>query len=420
MSGIRDTPSFSYYDQLARGLEQLLRVNSLLRRVGLGSKKLAELRGGLEETRARMQELVDFHERFNRCFSQQGWLAFGSLDFNVLKQAVDEHEANRPEAATAILMRYFGPEGVADQLHRLNGLEEMRVRRRLIDLAFADYEAGRYHAVVPLVLMVIDGAVNDALGVGFHADAPDLEAWDSLTAADGAINDIKAIFRKGRRKTHTEPITLPYRNGILHGMDLGYDNETVSAKCWCFLFVVADWIKDKKSEAERQERFAKETQMPSLRELIAQIADNQRKTQVNEAWSARRFAPDAVRALGHELPVDSETPEETVLRFLDLWAARNYGEMAKLYWTHAEPQSPGYAGTVRMMLGDVGVDSHLLETIEDIGSGVSHVGVIINPDSGHPCRYLFRMIHETDAGDVLPRGLPGGAWRVVWVQSCDS
>jgi hypothetical protein len=367
-----------------------------------------------------MQEFADYHERFNRHFSKEGWLAHGSLDFNVLKHAVDEYEAGRPEAATAVLMRHFGPESVGDQLHRLNGVEELRKRRRLIDLAFADYEAERHHAVVPVLLMLIDGAVNDALGTGFHADALDLEAWDSLTAADGAINDIKAIFQKGRRKTHTEPILMPYRNGILHGMDLGYDNETVAAKSWCFLFVVADWIQDKQSEAVRQERFVEETRIPALRELAAQITDNQRMKQANEAWSARRFTPEEVRALGHERPADPETPEDAVLRFLDLWAQGNYGGMAKLYWAHAQPESKRLAGDVRTLLSGVSVDSYRLDRIEDEGSGVSQVSVVLSPESDHPCRYLARMIFESDSGDVLPRGLPDGAWRVVWIQESES
>lgn len=419
-TGINATPSFKHYDKLARGLEQLLIVNSLLMRVGLGSKKLAEVRRELKEVRAHMRELADYHERFNRCFSKEGWLAFGFLDVEVLKQAVDECEAGRTDDATARLLQYFGPASVGDHLSRLNGVEEMRIRRRLIDLAFADYEAGRHHAVVPVLLMVIDGAVNDAIGVGFHSEALDLDAWDSLTAADGAIYDIKAIFQRGRRTTRTEPISLPYRNGILHGMDLGYDNETVAAKCWCFLFVVADWIGDKKSEVVRRERFAEETRIPSLGELFGQISENERMKQVNETWSARSFLPEEVRAMGHERTVKPDTPEEAVLQFLDLWTHGNYGGMAKMYWAHARPESSGLAGDVRALLGDVDVDAYHLERIDDEGSGISQVTALVNPESDRPRRYVTRMIYESGSGQVLPRSLPGGAWRLVWIHESEA
>lgn len=413
-------PSYSYYDQLARGLRQILRVNSLLRRIGLGSARLAEMKRELEETHAQMRELVDYHERFNRCFSKQGWLAYGSLDFDVLKQAVDEHEAGRPKAATAVLMEYYAPDSVGDQLHVLNGLEELRVRRGLIDLAFSDYVAGRHHAAVPVLLMVIDGAFNDALHAGFHADASELEAWDSLTAADGAINDIKAIFQKGRRKTRTEPITLPYRNGILHGMDLGYDNEIVSAKCWCFLFVVADWIKDKESEPARREKFAEETRRPSLRELLAQVAENKRMKEALDAWTPRNLNSEEVNAIGHESPPEVESPEEAVLKFLGLWSARNFGGMAELYWTHAKSGERGYVATVRALLGDVEVVSPRLEAIDDEGSALSQVLVTVNPSGDQPSRFLFRMIHESESGDVVPRGETNGAWRVVWIRRSEA
>lgn len=420
LSGIRDMPSYTYNEQLARGLQQMLRVNSLLRRVGLGSSELAEMSRELEKTREEMAELADYHARFNRHFSKEGWLAYGSLDFTVMKRAVDEYESGSPTAATRVLTGHFEPDRVGDQLYLLNGIEEVRVRRNLIDLALSDYKAGRHHAVVPVLLMVIDGAFNDALHTGFHADTSELEAWDSLTAADGAINDIKAIFQKGRRKTRTEPITLPYRNGILHGMDLGYDNEIVSAKCWCFLFVVADWIKDKKSEAKRREKFAEETRQPSLRELLAQIAENKRMKEVLDAWTPRTMTRDEVNAIGHESPPEGGSPEEAVLKFLELWSATNFGGMARLYWAHAQSGDHGYVATVRTLLGDVEVISPRLEAIDDEASALSQVLVTVNPSRAKPSRFMFRMIHESESGDVVPRGETGGAWRVVWAQRQES
>lgn len=404
---------------LARGLEELLTVNSVLRRFGLGSRKLAEVRLEVKEARARMREIADYSGRFNRCFSKEGWLAYGSFDFEVLKQAVDEREAGQVDEATARLLQYFRPASVGEQLSRLSGVEELRVRRRLIDLAFLDYEAGRYHAVAPVLLMLIDGAVNDVLGVGLHSDV-DLDVWDSLTAADGAIYDIRAIFQRGRRTTRTEPISLPYRNGILHGMDLGYDNEVVAAKCWCFLFVIADWIKDKKSEAARKERLAEETRIPSLRELVNKISANEKMKRELDAWSPRRFCPEEVLEIGGVKPAEPGSPEEAVLRFLAFWAAGNFGGMAKMYWAHARPDSAKFAGEVRAILGDVKVDAYRLEQIDDEGSGATQVTAVVNPEGDRACRYILRMLFESDTGEVLPRSMPGGKWRVVWARESTS
>ena len=150
------------------------------------------------------------------------------------------------------MLDHYGPDQVAQRIFFLDHVEQLHVRRKLIDYALEDDRAGRYYSAVPLLLMVIDGAMNDATGKGFHASDITLDVWDSLMVADGAIYKIKEIFQKGRKKTRTERIDVPYRNGILHGMDLGYDNSTVTAKCWCFLFIVRDWLVSKKSEAERK------------------------------------------------------------------------------------------------------------------------------------------------------------------------
>lgn len=230
--GAGDTPSVKRMREQMRGLKLILGINRALRLVGLGSRRLEETRQQLKELKAQMDEMAGYPDRFNRYFAEDGWLAHGSLDFEVLKTAVDKYETAGPEAGTAVLIDYFSPENLKGRLFFLNLAEELRVRRRLVELAFDDYCAGRHHAVVPVLLAMIDGAVNDAVGIGFHADGIELDVWDSMTTADGSINVIKGIFQRSRRKTRTETITVPYRNGILHGMDLGYDNEVVAAKCW--------------------------------------------------------------------------------------------------------------------------------------------------------------------------------------------
>lgn len=384
--------------------------------VGLGSKRLADLERELETIRAQMHDLADYPERFNRYFSKVGWLVHGHLDFTTMKRAVEEYEANGLSAATGVLLQYFEPESLRDRLFFLNGVEELRIRRRFIDLAFEDYQSKRYHAVVPLLLMLIDGAVNEAVGKGFHAEALNLDVWDSLTAADGAINDIKSIFQQSRRKTRTDAIQLPYRNGILHGMDLGYDNEIVAAKCWCFLFVVADWIADKKTEAARRDKFAKETRVPTLRELATQLAENERMKKATEGWSARHITQKQLDALNCKQSPDPGTPEEIVIRFLDYWVARNYGGMARLYWAAVNPESGRYAGEVRASLGDIVVDSYVLDEIRDDAAAITEVKVTLSQANRKSSCYYFRMIYESKTGKALPRDLPGGAWRVVGVR----
>lgn len=400
-----------------RDLNKILHITGECPDLRLGKHELEGVQQRLEGLRAKMEDLADYSVRFNRYFSKEGWLAYGHFHLSTLKRAVEEYETNGSEAASAVILEYYDPDNIEPRLSFLNRVEELRVRRRLINLALVDYRAARHHAVVPLLLMVIDGAVNDAVGKGFHAQSLDLDVWDSLTAADGAINDIKSIFQQSRRKTRTDRILLPYRNGILHGMDLGYDNEIVSAKAWCFLFVIADWIADKKTEDQRREKLATEEHIPSLPELFEQVSETQRVRAEIDAWSARRIGPEQLQDLNRAHVADPGTPEETVIQFLSLWNKGNYGGMAKLYYSRAKSGSGRDAGDVRRALGCQEVQSFLIEDIEDQAACISEIGVTINPESLKPHRYVFRMIYESEAECALVRGLPGGAWRVVWVQA---
>ena len=265
------------------GLGAIIRINRILRCIGLGSKKISALQTQYDEMRRQLTELTEYPRKFNKIFSGDGWLAHESMNFEVMKKTVDDYESGKSEEAEQTLLNYYGAEQVEKRMFFFLGLEELRVRRKFIDYALAEYKESRYYSTVPLLLMIIDGAVNDATGKGFHTSGIDMDVWDCLTTSDGAIYTIRDIFKKGRKTTCTDNISLPYRNGILHGMDLGYDNPTVAAKCWCFLFVVRDWLVSKKSEAQRKIAFEKETRSLSVREVIETVARTNRLEEAIEA-----------------------------------------------------------------------------------------------------------------------------------------
>lgn len=414
--GVSDTPSMKRIREQMRGMQFILGINGALRLVGLGSAKLEEARQQLRKLQTQLDQMEDYPDRFNTHFAEDGWLAHGSLDFEVLRRAVDQFELSGSDAGNAVLMDYFSPANLEGRLFFLNWADELRARRRLVELAFEDYKAGRYHAVIPVLLMMIDGAVNDANGKGFHANGVELDAWDSITTADGSIDVIKSIFQRSRRKTRTDPITLPYRNGILHGMDLGYDNEVVAAKCWCFLFVVADLIVAKKSEAARQEKFEEDGRIPSWRELAEQLAANEQAKRQLEAWQPRELDSDFLRDLNARRHPEEGTPEATAIHFLDLWSERNYGEMSKLYWATAKPGSGRHAGEVREMLGDWVFGTYRIDSVSDEAPAISVVTTTLNANGTNPVSCTIRLLYETPEGNVRVRGLHGAAWRLVWAQ----
>jgi hypothetical protein len=411
------TPSRKHLEKQMRAMEVVLRANGLLRRIGLGSEQLEKTGAALFESRAKMEELNEAVGRFNRYFSKEGWLAYAHMNTDVIKQAVSAVESNGLEAATDVLIDYYSPDLLGERLFFLIGVEELRIRMRFVDYAFADYKAGRYYAVVPLLLMVIDGSVNDAVGKGFHAESLELDVWDSITAADGAINDIKDIFQRSRKKTRTEEISVPYRHGILHGMDLGYDNVIVAAKCWSMLFVLSDWLRDKKTESERRDKFAERTRVPTLCELASKLDANERAKAAIESWQPRNNTDAIIAAINAGQPAEIGSPEEAVLAFLSAWSRRNYGEMAALYSGLINDGSRAVVGQIRTLFHAFSPTSWSVTRLEDSATAITELDVVLTGPDGQCESRTFRMIYEDGSGEAMTRGEEGGVWRIVSIRS---
>lgn len=417
--GIEDQPTVKHLQNQMTGLSVILRINKLLQCVGLGSKRIAEIHPNLNQMQDQLREYTKYPARFNQIFADDGWLAHDSLNFNILKQAVDTYTRQGKEQAVQILLAYYGPEQVAEREFLFNHVEEFRVRRRFIDFALTEHAEGRHYSATPLLLMIIDGAANEAFGKGFHSADLSLDVWDSLMAADGAIYNIKEIFQKGRKKTRIETIDMPYRNGILHGMDLGYDNPIVTAKCWCFLFVVRDWILAKKSELTRKEAYQKEKQVSTLRELTAQLAATSRLREATEAWKPRSIDDNYLASLIDSDTADEGSPEAAVLNFLALWKRRNYGGMTKLFWRKLTETSKGHVREVRKQFESTKVESYSLGRIVDEAPAIAEVNAETVADGDDPevkC-WLFRLIREDEDGNPVPANLRGGNWQIVWVHA---
>lgn len=84
-------------------------------------------------------------------------------------------------------------------------------------------------------------------------------AWDSVTGHHLGLRHAHQSFIKGFYKTDTTKVTDLFRNGIMHGSLVDFDNERVAAKAWNRLFAVSDW-------AEAQKRRENTTEAPASRE----------------------------------------------------------------------------------------------------------------------------------------------------------
>ena len=236
---IQDNPSYAKMREEMKGFSTLSNFIGLF---GLGGKQWKEVKKQFPELKNQLEELSTTPDKFNEYYAQRGWVAHESINFDSMKKAVKFAESGKIEEGEEVLIDQYSPENMKFKIHWLKNEDAFEIRYDLILKAFDDYKEERYHSCVPLVLMLTDGAVNDITkSKGFFAEGTEVTAWDSIAGHSSGLNVLKDIFTVGRNKTSKEKISIPYRNGILHGRDLGYANKKVAAKAWAAMFAIRDW-----------------------------------------------------------------------------------------------------------------------------------------------------------------------------------
>ncbi len=374
----------------------------------------------LEDTFSRFADLRDQAEilavpdRFNDLFGSLGWVAYESMNLEAMKEAIHIAESMDINAAEEHLATYYNKETIEFGIQRFKSHPEFRRRLRLIELAKTDYLAQRYHACIPLLLSLLDGLANDISNhVGFFAKSSDMTAWDCIAAHETGLQSLASLMRKGRKKTNDEVITLPFRNGILHGRELAFDNHIVAAKCWAAIFATRDWAAAL-AEGKKEPKIPKQV---TWKELLNSLVENQKQKALLEEWKPR--ISTNLLYLPHsgpfsELPIDS--PEYAVSEFIYNWTKKRYGLLAeRLLYFYDLPASKK-AGRAREDFGHYTPLSHTVESIEDQAAAATQVNVSLSFDSEEGAKEKqasVRAIYQDAEGNPLMRGQPNGSWKIV-------
>ena len=419
---IKDNSSFVELEQQIKGVETLAGLLKFLSFFGVKNIALNETSKIPEMTKT-LKLLASIPDKFNEYFANSGWIAYESMNFDLMKEAVELADNNELSKSQDVLVNYYREENLKWMVLQLNGIAEFRPRMNLIQKAYEDYLAERYHACIPVLLMMIDGVVNDIEQKGFFADGTDLTAWDSIAAHSTGLNELAKIFRKSRKKIVTDEIDVPYRNGILHGRDLGYANKTVAAKTWAALFAVRDWagaIKAGKKEPKE------ETKKPSLSETIVGIRDSldeyARNNEISKKisqWKARVLKVNIdFPESGNVSEYAEGGPERALIEFVDYWSKHNYGKMAgKMTLMSTKGKIlKNIAGNLRDIFNGKEVLGYRILEIIDVASAISEIKVEFElKKAGKVINHIskFRMIYENQNGDPSLRGEPNGSWKII-------
>lgn len=320
-SADRVTPYGSAKDlPVIKELEQQLAALKLL-----GWMLPVEQRAQLRVTEVELRRIPELVDEFYQLLGPRNWVYTDDLATTKIEEVVATTD---PEEAERRLIAYYQEDGRLDfVVKRLFRFEQMRGRLPLIRHALADYRAGRYYAVTLNLIPVMDGFVNDvetANRRGLHArDADDMVAWNSVTAHHLGLAHAHHSFQKTFRKTQTDEVTELYRNGILHGMVVSFDNVIVATKAWNRLFAVTDWA------AARAKRSEPAAPTPSLRESLGRWREVCTRSARVETWQPHDYTPG-----GDEQSEVAQVCGE----FLQQWHRRQWGPVGA--HLHGEQDTP--------------------------------------------------------------------------------
>lgn len=417
---IRDIPSIAKNLKNARDMATLKRIlpfcRPFLKLLGADVQKMDDALANVDNLVQQIEEMSQIPDRFNGIFASRGWIIYDLLNFEVAKNAIAKAESGDMDGAETDLVNYYDAETVRWKLQAMKGIRAFHPRVALAQKALIDYEEKRYHACVPVVLSLLDGLVNELQEKrrGFFAEEVDLTAWDSISAHSSGLNVLVGIFQKGRYKTTTESITIPYRNGIMHGMDLGYDNKIVAAKAWAALFSTRDWaLKAEKGLLEAQP----EEPRKNWKEILDQLRTNQANKEKLEQWKPRdiKVGIDVPKS-GTSVFFADRTPEKQLAKYLNFWRDKNYGYMAQSLSLKMGTPAKQAPARLRQVFSSKTLKSFEFVSIQDHAAALSIISTnLVFEEDGEEVfkSFDFRLINEDCQGNPEVSGTPDSDWKII-------
>ncbi|MDD3594015.1 MAG: hypothetical protein PHX18_05245 [Candidatus Gastranaerophilales bacterium] len=385
-----------------------------------------ELNSQFNDMEKQCKLLTKTPDAFNDIFIEHGWLAYGGMNLELMAKCVELAKNGNIDNANEELLNYFTDEQIKYHLQTIYHRDEAITKRQeLLKMAYDDYVNNRYHSCIPIVLIIIDGIVCDVTPQQKSGESAEVTAWDSITGHSSSLQRIYSeIIHKSRKKTTTEKILLPYRNGILHGRDLGYANKIVAIKTWNVLFAIGDWVSDLKTEESRQKEFDKKfNQKPmSMLETLKFIEEHSNKmikAKKNlEEWKAREFKSDYFPLEITENSIfDENSPEHSLKKFLFYWKSSKYGNLATSLYRVYDNNFKKKAGEFRKELEDKKYVSSVITNIVDEAPAIAEIFIDLWYQNGDKLitkdNIIVRMVYEDENNNPIASNSANGKWKII-------
>ncbi len=413
-SKISDIPQYKHLEDQIKMLDGL----SILFPFLLTKAQRRKLKQMREET----EELRRLPDEFNNLFLERGWVYFGSMNADLVSKCVALGQAGELDEAELSLIDFYQGD-IRYLVLPLRNTPGFKDRYDLFIKSFDDYRAGRYHACVPVFLMIIDGAVNQVLkkNLGLFAENAGLNLSDSAVGHISGLPSLIKTMSATRKATNTNEVLIPYRNGILHGMDVNYGNVYVATKSLAVLFAVAEWVRDYNRELDMKriddkkspDKFFEERGR-SLKASVHRRKMLKKEQKLLKEWHPRNFENVDFASF---VPAEG-TPEYRVSQLFEFYIKSNYGKMASIL-TGLKVDSDGkMAGEIRTWLSDIKCTGYKIVGIVDQAAAVSEVYSVLSVIANGVTREIevkARVLYQEDKLSCKPlvRGDSRGEWYIL-------
>jgi len=387
------------------------RIVGFFANFGIGNKKAKSFAKEIKELNEQQRELSSVMIKFNEIFQPLGWIMSESRSIISAKSALLLVKGGQIEEAEKVLASDYEGESLDFLNYRYLGLKNFRDREHIINEAVALCHEKRYLSAIPLILIVADGVGQDYFGKAIFSEGSDLTELSAIAGHTSGLSSMTREFAKTRRKFNDEEITVPYRNGIIHGRDVNYGNRIVAAKAWAYLSCIADVIR------AREDALAKPSEPePTFREALRQYKETKEQRKLVDEWKPRTTIEPNWLLSEHTSAFQPETPEATLVSFLKAWKSGNFGTMGEKTVYFDNRAIKKRAGQIRESMKDfILVDAKIVK-IRDDAAAVTEIDceltiqiqakTLIEP-------YTFRIIYGDEHSTPLLRGHKDGSWKII-------
>ncbi len=394
-------------------IEQIEAFHPLAKFLGFFSRKLRMQFEEIERQINHVQQMRENSNLFAIRYSSLGWVNYDRLSIEivatVLEMPIDEGESKLTEYHLDLnSLRFLGNRFSTSHFEPWRTLYERAVERA---------GAEDYLSAIPLVLIIIDGICTTLTGKHPFSGGADAPVFDSQTSGPGGLPDGLALLGSIRRKLDVSPISVPFRHGIVHGLNPNYGGPMVAAKAFNLLQATVDYFDRRRDETQRIAKAAEDQKPFDLSELGRSLRRNAATRAAIESWRARPVVSGVVLASWQgAASLPSGSPEALAAEYLAMLVTKNYGALAKATVDYPKRSISYRAGRLRQDLKDITVTRWVVTGVEDTAPATSSVMARLEGrlnDRTWSAEQAMRLIFTDSDYNPLVRSQPGGAWTVM-------